>query len=48
MQEIQGQGDDAVGNYKKAVELAPDDDKILFGLALRYDLMGDDEAAIEC
>ncbi len=46
--EIQGQGDSAVDNFKKALELAPDYDKALFGLALRCDLMGDDELAIDC
>jgi len=48
LQEVQGQGDTAVDNYKKALELAPEYDNALFGLALRYDLMGDDELAIDC
>ena len=48
LQEVQGLGEAAVENFKKALELAPDDDKVLFGLALRYDLMGDDEEAVEC
>jgi len=46
--EIQGQGDAAVANYEKSLELASDYDKALFGLALRHDLMGDDELAIDC
>jgi DNA-directed RNA polymerase subunit alpha len=48
LQEIQGLGETAVDNYKKALELAPEYDNALFGLALRSDLMGDDELAIEC
>lgn len=48
LQEIRGEGELAVDNYKKGLELAPDDDKALFGLALRCDLMGDDDLAIDC
>lgn len=47
LQETQGLYTEAVGNYKTALELAPEHQKALFHLAYRCDLMGDEYAAID-
>jgi len=47
LQEKQGLYDQAVENYKAALELVPDHTQALFHLAYRCDLLGDDEAAID-
>ncbi|MHC4455782.1 MAG: tetratricopeptide repeat protein [Planctomycetota bacterium] len=47
LQEAQGLYDEAMDNYKVALDLAPDHQKALFHLAYRSDLSGDDEAAID-
>ncbi|MHC4362165.1 MAG: tetratricopeptide repeat protein [Planctomycetota bacterium] len=47
LQEVQGLYEDAMDNYKTALELSPDHQKALFHLAYRCDLSGDEEAAIE-
>jgi DNA-directed RNA polymerase subunit alpha len=48
LQEAQGLYDQAVGNYRKTLELAPNHQRALFHLAYRCDLSGDDEQAISC
>jgi len=45
--EAQGRYDEAMENYRAAMELAPDHHAALFHLAYRCDLSGDDEAAID-
>jgi DNA-directed RNA polymerase subunit alpha len=47
LQEAEGLYDEAVGNYKTALELSPNHQKALFHLAFRCDLSGDEEAAID-
>jgi DNA-directed RNA polymerase subunit alpha len=47
LQELQGQYEEAVKNYKTALELSPNYQHALFNLAYRYDLAGDEEAAID-
>jgi len=47
LQEAQGLYEEAMDNYKKALELAPGHQKALFHLAYRCDLSGDEEAAID-
>lgn len=47
LQEAQGLYDQAVDNYKKTLELAPNHQRALFHLAYRCDLSGDEEAAID-
>jgi DNA-directed RNA polymerase subunit alpha len=47
LQEAQGLYDQAVGNYKTALELTPNHQRALFHLAYRCDLSGDEEAAID-
>jgi DNA-directed RNA polymerase subunit alpha len=47
LQELQGQYEKAVKNYKTALELFPSHQMALFHLAYRCDLAGDDEAAID-
>ncbi len=47
LQEAQGLYEQAMDNYKTALELAPDHQKALFHLAYRCDLSGDEEAAID-
>lgn len=47
LQEGQGVYDKAIGNYKKALELAPTHQRALFHLAYRYDLSGQEDEAIE-
>jgi DNA-directed RNA polymerase subunit alpha len=47
LEEVQGEYDRAVGNYKKALELAPSHQRAMFHLAYRYDLSGREEEAIE-
>jgi len=47
LQEAQGLYDQAVDNYKIALELTPNHQKALFRLAYRCDLSGDEEAAID-
>ena len=45
--EAKGQYDEAVNNYKAALELSPEHQPALFHLAFRCDLSGDEEAAID-
>jgi DNA-directed RNA polymerase subunit alpha len=45
--EAQGLYEQAMENYKAAMELAPGHNEALFHLAYRCDMMGDDEAAID-
>jgi DNA-directed RNA polymerase subunit alpha len=47
LQEAQGLYEEAMDNYKTALELAPGHQKTLFHLAYRCDLSGDEEAAID-
>jgi len=47
LQEAQGLYDEAVANYKTAVELAPTHQRAQFHLAYRYDLSGYEDLAIE-
>jgi len=47
LQESEGLYDQAVGNYKKALDLAPTHQRSLFHLAYRYDLSGYEDEAIE-
>jgi len=47
LQEAQGLYEEAMDNYKTALELAPGHQKALFHLAYRCDLSGDEEAAID-
>ncbi len=47
LQEIQGLYEQAMDNYKTAMELSPNHQRALFHLAFRCDLSGDEEAAID-
>ena len=47
LQEAQGLYEEAMDNYKAALELAPRHQRALFHLAYRCDLSGDEEAAID-
>ncbi|MHC4637429.1 MAG: tetratricopeptide repeat protein [Planctomycetota bacterium] len=47
LQEAEGLYDQAVENYKKALELSPDHLQVMFRLAYRYDLSGNEDAAID-
>ena len=47
LQEAQGLYDEAVENYKTALDLSPEHQKALFHLAYRCDLSGDEDAAID-
>ena len=47
LQETQGFYDEAMDNYKTALELSPNHQRALFHLAYRCDLSGDEEAAID-
>lgn len=47
LQETQGLYDEAIANYKTALELAPSHQRALFHLAYRYDLSGYEDQAIE-
>ena len=47
LQEAEGLYEEAIENYKKAVELSPEHQRALFHLAYRCDLSGDEEAAID-
>ena len=47
LQEVQGLYEEAIENYRKAVELSPTHQKALFHLAFRCDLSGDEEEAID-
>jgi DNA-directed RNA polymerase subunit alpha len=47
LQEGQGLYEQAIENYQKAVELAPEHKEAVFHLARRCDLAGDDEAAMD-
>jgi DNA-directed RNA polymerase subunit alpha len=47
LQEVAGEYDEAVENYKTALELAPGHHRALFHLAYRYDLSGYEDQAIE-
>ena len=46
LQEAQGFYEEAIDNYKAALELSPNHQRTLFHLAYRCDLSGDEEAAI--
>lgn len=48
LQEAQGLYDEAMENYKAALELAPDHHGALFHLAYRCDVSGDEDSAIDC
>ncbi len=47
LQEVQGLYDEAMENYKAALELAPDHHAAMFHLAYRCDLSGDEDSAID-
>ena len=47
LQESQGFYEEAIDNYKAALELSPNHQKALFRLAYRCDLSGDEDAAID-
>lgn len=47
LQEAQGLYEEAIANYKTALELAPTHHRALFHLAYRYDLSGYEDQAIE-
>lgn len=47
LQETQGLYEQAMDDYKTAIELSPEHQKALFHLAYRCDLSGDEEAAID-
>ncbi len=47
LEEAQGLYDEAMENYKKAIELSPDHQRALFHLAFRCDLSGEETAAID-
>jgi DNA-directed RNA polymerase subunit alpha len=47
LQEVQGLYEEAIDNYKTALELSPNHQRVLFHLAFRCDLSGDEEAAID-
>ncbi len=47
LQEAQGLYEEAIDNYKLALELAPNHQRVLFHLAYRCDLSGDEDAAID-
>ena len=47
LQELQGLYIEAADNYKTALEISPNSPKILFHLAYRCDLSGDEDAAID-
>jgi DNA-directed RNA polymerase subunit alpha len=47
LQESEGLYDQAIGNYKKALDLAPTHQRSLFHLAYRHDLSGYEDEAIE-
>lgn len=46
LQEVQGEYDKAIENYKTALELVPGHQRALFHLAYRYDMTGQEDAAI--
>ena len=46
-QEVQGLYEEAMDNYKMALELSPNHQRALFHLAYRCDLSGDEEASID-
>lgn len=48
LQEPQGLYEQAMDNYKTALELSPNHQRALFHLAFRCDLAGDEDAAIDC
>ena len=47
LQEAQGLYDEAIENYKAALELSPEHQEAMFHLAYRCDLSGDEDAAID-
>ena len=47
LEEMQGLYEEAMDNYKTAVELSPNHQRALFHLAYRCDLSGDEDAAID-
>lgn len=48
LEEAQGLYEQAMNNYKAALDVSPDHQNALFHLAYRCDLSGDDSAAIDC
>jgi len=46
LQEMRGDYDEAIENYKTALELVPGHQRALFHLAYRYDMSGQEDAAI--
>jgi DNA-directed RNA polymerase subunit alpha len=48
LQEAQGQYDEAIGNYRTALQLVPGHQRALFHMAFRYDLSGREDKAVEC
>ncbi len=48
LEEAQGLYEQAMDNYKAALEVSPDHQSALFHLAYRCDLSGNDSAAIDC
>jgi len=47
LEEMQGLYEEAMDNYRTALELSPNHQRVLFHLAFRCDLSGDEEAAID-
>jgi DNA-directed RNA polymerase subunit alpha len=47
LQEVQGLYEEAMDNYKAALELSPNHQRALFHMAYRCDLSGDEDAAID-
>jgi len=47
LQEAEGLYEEAIDNYKTALELSPQHSRALFHLAYRYDLSGDEDSAID-
>jgi len=47
LKEVQGLYEEAIENYKTAIELSPHHRKAIFHLAYRYDMCGEDESAID-
>jgi len=47
LQEAKGLYEEAIDNYKTALELSPQHSRALFHLAYRYDLSGDEDSAID-
>ncbi|MHC4395507.1 MAG: tetratricopeptide repeat protein [Planctomycetota bacterium] len=47
LQEVQGLYEEAMNNYKRALEFSPEHQKALFHLAYRCDLSGDEDTAVD-